>query len=348
MTREKDYFKTFCKISKAFGGAATRRQLLDLVVESAIDTMDGKAACLFMSDYVHDVFMPKAQKGLSDSYLHASPVKVQDIVEALEKNGHLAFRDATSDPRLENHEAKKREGIASILTVPVIVKNQTIGVLSLYTATQRDFNADEIEFLKALADQGGIAIEKARLLDRIQKNAFLFLDLASEINSTLDIREVLHNLTVKVSEALGMKGAVIRLLDKGSGSLKLVASHGISAELLNLGQNASTETTLQALKGETVVVSNTTTDGRIRFKEAMQAEGILSMIVTPIKAKDEVIGTMRLYSNFQRDFPEDVLVMVKALAHQGGLAIQNASLYLQLQEDKKDLEKDIWSHRAWF
>ncbi|MBC2744316.1 MAG: GAF domain-containing protein, partial [Desulfosarcina sp.] len=46
MTREKDYFKTFCKISKAFGTAATKQELLDLIVNSAIDTMEGKAACL--------------------------------------------------------------------------------------------------------------------------------------------------------------------------------------------------------------------------------------------------------------------------------------------------------------
>lgn len=43
-----------------------------------------------------------------------------------------------------------------------------------------------------------------------------------------------------------------------------------------------------------------------------------------------------------------VMLVVKALAHQGGLAIQNASMYLQLQEDKKSLEEDIWSHRSWF
>jgi len=40
--------------------------------------------------------------------------------------------------------------------------------------------------------------------------------------------------------------------------------------------------------------------------------------------------------------------MKKDLAHQGGLAIQNASLYMKLQEDKKDMETDIWSHHAWF
>ena len=60
------------------------------------------------------------------------------------------------------------------------------------------------------------------------------------------------------------------------------------------------------------------------------------------------MGVLRLYSETQREFPDDLIMMVKALAHQGGLAIQNASMYLQLKEDKKSLEQDIWSHRSWF
>ena len=80
----------------------------------------------------------------------------------------------------------------------------------------------------------------------------------------------------------------------------------------------------------------------------MQEEGLASMIVTPITAREKVIGVLRLYSDTLREFPDDLVTMVKALAHQGGLAIQNASMYLQLKEDKKSLEQDIWSHRSWF
>jgi GAF domain-containing protein len=80
----------------------------------------------------------------------------------------------------------------------------------------------------------------------------------------------------------------------------------------------------------------------------MKSEGIVSMIVAPILARDKVIGVMRLYSDVQREFPADLMLMVEALAHQGGLAIQNASMYLKLKEDKKSLEEDIWSHRSWF
>lgn len=72
------------------------------------------------------------------------------------------------------------------------------------------------------------------------------------------------------------------------------------------------------------------------------------MIVTPILARDKVIGVMRLYSGTYTGFPADVMIMIEALAHQGGLAIQNASMYLTLQKEKTNLEEGIWSHRSWF
>ena len=348
MTRETDYFKTFCTISKAFGTAITKQALLDLIVSSAIETMGGKAACLFLQDRKADVFIPVAQKGLSETYLHANPIKAKNIVVALEKEGYLAFLDATTDPRLENHAAKKAEGLASLLTVPVKMKDRTIGVLTLYTSERREFRTDEVEFLQALAEQGGITIEKTRLLNRIQKMSMLFLDLASSINSSLDIKEVLNNLTENICDTFELKGAQIRLLDEDTGSLKLVASYGLSEKFLEKGAIITTETAQRALKGETMLISDVSVDERIQFKELMKAEGIASMIVTPILARDQVIGVMRLYSEVQREFPSDFMVMVEALAHQGGLAIQNASMYLKLQEDKKSLEEDIWSHRSWF
>ena len=76
MTRETDYFKSFCKISKAFGTTARRDDLLKLIVESAVDSMGGKAACLFLADKKQDIFTPMAQTGLSENYLHATQEKI--------------------------------------------------------------------------------------------------------------------------------------------------------------------------------------------------------------------------------------------------------------------------------
>ncbi|WP_372683162.1 GAF domain-containing protein [Desulfosarcina sp.] len=348
MTKETDFFKSFCKISAAFGTAATMQELLDLIVDSAISSLDGKAACLFLADERKDQFVPKAQAGLSSSYLHANPLKARQIVADLEKKGHLAFLDATSDPRLEHHEAKKREGIASLLTVPVTVKDHTIGVLSFYTAERREFRPPEIDFLCALADQGGIAIEKTRLLERIEKNTSLFLEFSSSINSSLDIKAVLRNMSEKMSHSLGMKGVTIRLLNEDSNALEVVASHGLSESFMNKGSISAEKSVTEALRGKTVVMEDTSTDKRLQYPKETEEEGIKSMVCVPIRSREKIIGVMRLYSDSVRKYSQDFITFVEALAHTGALAIQNASMYLALKEDKKNLEKDVWSHRLYF
>ena len=348
MTKRNNYFKTFCKISKAFGTTLAKEKLLDLIVQSAIDTMEAKAACLFLADEEKDVFIPMAQKGLSENYLHASPIRAKRIVDEILKGGYLSFYDATTDSRLENLEEKKAEGIASILSVPIMVKEKAIGILSLYTAEHRDFSKDEIDFLAALADQGGIAIGRARLFERMSMNSMLFLDLASSINSTLDINQVLHILTAEICEALGMKGVLIRLLNYETNELELVASYGLSEAFQNKGPVAIEKSIAQALKGETVIIDDVAKDDRLQYKEEIIKEGVVSMLCVPIKAKEAAIGVMSLFSGTARKYPEDVIILVNALAYTGGLAIQNASMYLSVQEDKKSLEEDMWSHRSWF
>lgn len=348
MAEKQDYFKTFCKVSKAFGTTLGKDALLDLIVESAIETMDAKAACLFLADEQRDIFMPTAQKGLSEDYLHAKPMRAKDIVKAVLKGGYLAIKDATTDPRVENHDLKKAEGIASILDVPVMVRDKVIGVLALYTSDVREFSTDEIEFLTALAEQGGMAIQRSRLLERIEKNSMLFLDLASNINSSLDMKKIFHNLTVDLSEALGMKGAIIRLLNKETGNLQLVASSGLSDKFLNKGPVSAEKSVTQAMRGETVIIDDVEKDDRLQYRDEVIQEGIASMLVVPIKVKEDVIGILRLCSAVKRHYPQDIIVLVEALAQTGGLAIQNASMYLALQDDMKELKDDIWSHRSWF
>jgi transcriptional regulator with GAF, ATPase, and Fis domain len=348
MTSEKDYFQTFCKISEAFGTAATVDELLQLIVKSATETMKAKAACLFLSDQRQDIFVPKARFGLSDKYMHANPIKAKKLIAALQKKGFLEFEDATADPRLENHDAKKEEGIASILTVAVMVDGLQIGLLSIYTGEKRKFTDLDVVFIKALAANGGMALKKARLLERIEKNSQLLLELTSAINSSLDIKEVLHNLSEKTGKALGMKGVTIRLLNEKTRALEMVASYGLSETFLSKGTISADKSITGALKGETVIMEDLSADTRLQYPKETKEEGINSIVCIPLQISERIIGVMRLYSEFPRKYPLDYIAVVEAIAHTGALAIQNASLYLALKEDKKSLEEDIWSHRLYF
>ena len=145
-----------------------------------------------------------------------------------------------------------------------------------------------------------------------------------------------------------MQGASIRLLNADTGALELITTYGLSEDFITTGAVLSQMPDAVQLTGETLVIEDVASDARTRHQPALRKEGIGSMLSVPIRSKDAVIGVMCLFHPAARSYPEDTIMMVEALAHTGALAIQNASMYLQLQQDKESLEKDIWSHRSWF
>ena len=133
-----------------------------------------------------------------------------------------------------------------------------------------------VDLTAYLAEKMGAEDLKILKMSRVEQGMSadtFFLDLASHINSSLDIKKILNNLTVDISQALGMKGAAIRLLDKDTGELKLVASYGLSDEFLNKGLISATKSAAQGLKGETLVIKDATEDKRIQYKKEMKKEG---------------------------------------------------------------------------
>lgn len=348
MTDKNDFFNSITKISRALGTTLNRDEILDLIVKSAVETMRGKASTLFLLDEERGTYIPVAQAGLSKKYVHAGVDHVRAIMPELIRKGHIHYLDATKDPKAANREMKKKEGIVSLIVVPVMVEGRMIGTLALYTAKARKFSKREIEFLTILAEHGGMAIEHARLVKKLRDNNRMFLDLSASISASLDLKDILQALTADVATAVGVKAATIRLLDEERKNLKLVVSYGLSEKYLNKGPISAEKSIAEALQGKPVVVKNASVDKGVQYKKEKEQEGIVSILCVPIKAKDEVIGVLRLYSAAERDFSEDEINLVTALAYQGGLAIQNASLYLMLKCDMKELKEEIWRHRSWF
>jgi len=349
MTAKRDYFKTVLKLSKAFARARDRRELLNLLFQSARDTLKAKAACLYLVEPGRHRLVPVAQQGLSNGYFRSrESMLARKIVPLLRKEGFLSVRDAAADPRLEYREAKIAEGIAAILAVPVMVKGRHIGIFCLFTSTPRDFSPQEREFLTWLAQQSGGVMEHARLIDQLRKETKLFLDLAVNLSASLEVKQILHSMSADLAAALGVKAASIRLLDEDKQTLELVASHGLSEKYLEKGPVSAKKSIAPTLSGKTVVVKNAATDRRVQYRQMNQEEGIVSILSVPIKTKEKVIGVLRLYSGVPREFTPNEIMLVTALAHLGGLAIQNASLYLVCQTYMKDLKDELWSHRSWF
>ena len=343
-----DYFDAICKVSRAFGTTLDKDQLLKLIVESAVETMKVKAALLFLHDEEKDEFRAVAQQGLSETYIKRGLTQPGKLVPLLIKEGFFYAHDCTTDSRVDGHEVKKAEGLVSLLIVPVMVKGKLIGGLALFTNSPRDFSQQEIDFAAALSEQGGMAVEHARLIEQIRRNTSLFLDLAVDVNSSLNVKEVLHALTVQVAETLKVKGSALLLLDEKTKQLQCVTSHGLSDTYLNRGPLHIEGSIQQTLEGNPVLIRDVATDPRVKHKKEKKKEGIASLLSLPIKTKQGIIGALRLYSALPREYNDDEIKLLTALAHLGGIAIQNASLYLVLEKDMTDLREEIWAHRSYF
>lgn len=349
MSERNDYIKAISKVSRALSTTIERDKLLEMIVKSAVDTMKAKAACLFLAtDETKEEYAAVAQTGLSKSYVHAAPGQMTSAMKLLKKDGFIHYRDVAKDEHIQNKEAKIKEGIGSILVVPVLVRDEMIGNLALYTENIRDFSEKEIEFLTVLAEQGGMAIERARLIERLRNNARIFLEMASSITASTDIKTILQTLTEDVAKALGVKAATIRLLDENRVVLRLAASYGLSEKYLKKGPVSAEKSIAQALQGKPVVVKDASTDSGVQYRNEKKEEGIVTILSVPIKSRDEVIGVLRLYSAVAREFRESEITFVTALAYMGGVAIQNMSLLSMLKDDVKDLRENVWIFKSWF
>jgi GAF domain-containing protein len=349
MSERNDYIKAISKVGRALGTTIERDKLLQMIVKSAVDTMAGKAACLFLAtDETKDQYTAVAQTGLPKSYVHAAPSRMLPVMKMLKKDGFIHYRDAAKDERVQNKDTKVKEGIGSILVVPVLVEDDLMGSLALYTSEIRDFSDREIEFLTVLAEQGGMAIEKACLIEKLRNNTRIFLDMASHITASTDIKTILQTLTEDVAKALCVKAATIRLLDENRVTLRLAASYGLSESYLKKGPISAEKSIAQALQGKPVVVKDAATDAGVQYRDEKKQEGIVTILSVPIKSRDEVIGVLRLYSATAREFTEDEIQFVTAIAYMGGVAIQNMNLYAMLKDDVKDLRENVWIFKSWF
>ena len=74
----------------------------------------------------------------------------------------MAIYDVTDDPRIQYHEEAVKEGISSILSVPIVVGGHLIGAMRVYTAEPWEFTLKDVNFVQALAQIAGMAVNMAR------------------------------------------------------------------------------------------------------------------------------------------------------------------------------------------
>lgn len=156
-------YDTLVKITGAISATRDPEEVVLLTVESVKSALRVKGCTLFLIQRSTDELKIAASYGLSEEYLNKGPISaLKSIAESL-KEGPVAIYDVTDDPRIQYPEEARKEGIASILSVPITVHDNIIGALRVYTAQPWEFTLEDVNFLQAVAQIAGMAIEMCRL-----------------------------------------------------------------------------------------------------------------------------------------------------------------------------------------
>ena len=166
-----DYYHALYNVARTINSTLSLQQVLSLVAQSTAKAMEAKACSLRLLNLKRDTLEISAAYGLSDMYIAKGPIRVnRSPMDAQALRGTpVVVRDVRTDDRLQYPAEVVREGIVSILVVPVTVRDVVIGALRVYTAEVREFGPEDIEFLSAIANLAGIAIENARVYKALEE-----------------------------------------------------------------------------------------------------------------------------------------------------------------------------------
>lgn len=325
-------------IAEAINDSLSLQELLTVALERTVVELGYKAAMLRLLDEERQTLELKAAYGLSPSYLHKGAVEVakSGIDQTVLSGTPVAVSDVGHDLSFQYAAAAAREGLASVLAVPLTVRKRVIGVLRAYTATPHQFSAEERAFLSAVANLGAQALERTRLYEAFQA-------IARQVNSSLDVKDVLTTLLLESVRELNVKAGSLRLLGPQRATLHLAAAYGLSASYLQKGtvQVAHSPIDSRVLDDrQPIAITEVSAAAGLQYPEEAQREGIRSVLVLPLCARDFPIGVLRLYSGQVRRFSAEELAFASAVADLGAVAIENARMHETVKERLEALKED--------
>ncbi|HAX62164.1 MAG TPA: histidine kinase [Elusimicrobia bacterium] len=160
-----EIIKALTKISQAITSKLYLDDILKLVVTVTAEALGSKICSLMLIDEKGELPI-KASQSISDQYLKKPPLKIGEGLAGMvvkEKKPMFAY-DISKDKCYKYKEIAKKEGLKSVLCVPLLVKDRVIGAIDVYTSVFHKFKKSEIDILTMVANQSAVVIENTELI----------------------------------------------------------------------------------------------------------------------------------------------------------------------------------------
>lgn len=234
------------------------------------------------------------------------------------------------------------DSVRSELAIPLVLKNQVVGVIDIQSSQLHYFTPEQQEILALLAGRLATAIENARLFERAQSQAdtlLLLNEVGREASSILDMEALLRRAAELVKRVIDYQIMSIMLYDEATKLFqqRLAVKYGESGRgKLAVGFDAGI-IGAAASSGQPVRVPDVTEDARYRMVNAETR----SELAIPMSHKGKVIGVLDLESPQLNYFTDDHAQALSILAAQLAIALENARLYEKMARDEARMEREL-------
>ena len=201
-------FESLAGVSQTINSTLNLDDALGVITREACVLMRAKVGALMLLDESREWLDLRASFGASDAYINRPRLSVEESLHGIvvRRKKPLQVENVQVSSRYQNVEVARREGLVALLSVPLLYGGQAIGTLSVYTGQPYSFSNEEIRILSALAELSAIAIEKARLYERVmdveeqlRQNeklsalGLLAAEVAHEIRNPLTVLKMLYH-----------------------------------------------------------------------------------------------------------------------------------------------------------
>ena len=332
------------QLSTAMRAAQTLDQILQVFLDVTLGVMDATVGSIWLYDPARDEVRVVITRGWVEGRT-VPPEKpgegIAGYVFASQQT--LIEHDFHLSPRLP--EAVRQQippGIGGA-AIPLRAADKVIGTFNISALQPRELTPDEVHLLTILSEIAGNAIQRARLHEqteqRLQRLDALH-DIDAAINASLDLRLILKVFVDQVIARLGVDAAAVSLLNSRTHMLEYMAGRGFRTQALEQTRQRLGEGTTgrAALERRTIHIANLREAGKgFRRTALLLGEGFVTYYGVPLIAKGQVMGVLEVFQRALLEPDAEWLDFLNVLAEQAAIAIDNATLFDNLQRSNAEL-----------
>ena len=226
----------------------------------------------------------------------------------------------------------REKGITSLLGVPLLARNDVVGVLHVGSLTPRAFSPEDMELLRLAGERAAMAIEHARLyeLERAARRRMEHVQAITDVAlAHLEVDELLAVLLPRIREILAADTCAVLLLDRGAKDLVATAAVGIEEEVeqgvrIPVGKGFAGRV---AADGRPVILADV--DHADVLNPILREKGIKSLVGVPLRVQNDVIGVLHVGTLVHRAFTKADVELLSLVADRVAVAVERGRLHEQ-------------------